>query len=115
MTIGPVIALTPFAEKVRGWLAEVLIIFGKVPMFYYLLHILVIHISALILNIILTGSSHQEWYGSAPYAQVPEESRWGLPLLYLVFLIDVIVLYFLCRWYSKYKSAHPEKKWLKYI
>lgn len=115
MTLGPVMALVPFAEKVRGWLSEVLIIFGKVPMFYYLLHILIIHISALILNIMRVGSAHQQWYVSAPYAQVPEEGRWGLPLLYLVFLIDVIMLYFLCRWYSKYKFAHPEKKWLKYI
>ncbi|HTE12412.1 MAG TPA: heparan-alpha-glucosaminide N-acetyltransferase domain-containing protein, partial [Chitinophagaceae bacterium] len=43
MTLGPLIALVPFAEKLRGWFAEVLTVFGKVPLFYYLLHILLIH------------------------------------------------------------------------
>lgn len=115
MTLGPLIALIPFAEKARGWLANVLSVFGHVPFFYYLLHIPLIHVSALFINYIREGNIHQDWYNTAPYAQVPEANRWGLPLLYLVFIIDVTLLCFLCRWYSNYKSAHPEKKWLKYL
>ena len=115
MTLGPLIALVPFAEKVRGWFAEVLIIFGKVPLFYYLLHILLIHIAALIVNLLREGNMHQEWYGTAPYAQVPEAHRWGLPLLYLVFVMVEIVLYLACRLYATYKAEHSGKKWLKYL
>ena len=115
MTLGPAIALMPFAEKAKGWLASALETFGKVPMFYYLLHILVIHISALVVTLIREGKIFSEWYANAPYAWVPDEHRWPLGLLYMVFLIDVVLLYFLCRWYARYKFAHPEQRWLKYF
>ena len=115
MTLGPVIALVPFAEKVKGWFANVLTVFGKVPMFYYIMHILIIHLSAILINIMHGAHGYAEWYQNAPYVWVPEDFRWPLPLLYAVFMIDVILLYFLCRWYMRYKFAHPEKEWLKYL
>ncbi|HYC27837.1 MAG TPA: heparan-alpha-glucosaminide N-acetyltransferase domain-containing protein, partial [Chitinophagaceae bacterium] len=115
MTLGPVIALTPFAEKARGWLADVLAIFGKVPFFYYVLHIPLIHVSAIILNEILGISGYAQFYASAPYVGMPPELRWHLWMLYLVYVIDVVILYVLCRWYVGYKFAHPDKKWLRYL
>ena len=115
MTLGPMILLVPFVENVKGWFAKVLSTLGRVPFFYYLLHILVIHISALVVQLIRQGAVHHEWYSYAPFAQVPEEFRWSLPLLYLVFIIDVTILYFVCRWYARYKMEHPEKKWLAFI
>jgi uncharacterized membrane protein len=115
MTLGPLIALVPFAEKARGWLAGVLTVFGKVPFFYYILHILLIHLLALGLNFALYGSPHQEWYTTAPYAGVPEAHRWGLPLLYLIFIIAEALLYMACRAYGNYKSNYPQQLWLKYL
>ena len=115
MTLGPLIALVPFAEKVRGWFANVLITFGKVPFFYYLLHIPLIHVAALVVNYLKEGNFHQDWYGTAPFTELPEQFHWSLPLLYLVYLIVEVILYFACRQYAKYKAGHPEKKWLKYI
>jgi uncharacterized membrane protein len=115
MTLGPLIALLPWAEKASGWLSGFLKIFGQVPMFFYLMHILLIHLSAFVVNMILYGAVHQSWYDSAPFTQMPEEYRWGLPLLYFVFVIDVILLYRLCKWYAGYKRSHPEQTWLKYI
>jgi uncharacterized membrane protein len=115
MTLGPLIAWVPFAEKSKGWLANVFSVFGRVPLFYYILHILLIHSLALGLNGILYGNPHQEWYATAPYAAVPGANRWGLPLLYLVFVIAEIFLFLACRWYSRYKGAHPERVWLKYL
>lgn len=115
MTLGPVIALIPFAERVRGRFANILVSFGRVPMFYYLLHIPLIHISALIVMLLREATIQWGRYATAPYTWMPEENRWGLPLLYLVFVIDIILLYFACRWYGKYKFDHPEKKWLKYL
>src|SRR5258708_5283484 len=47
MTLGPMIALLPLAERVRGRLADVFATFGRVPLFYYLLHIPLIHVTAL--------------------------------------------------------------------
>lgn len=115
MTLGPVIALVPWAEKVKGGFADILKIVGRVPMFYYLLHLLLIHLSAFIVNLVRSGSIHQDWYITAPLVGVPEDQRWGLPWLYLVWFIDVIILFFACRWYARYKSNHPEKLWLKYL
>ncbi len=115
MTLGPLIALVPLAEKARGRGTEMLKIFGKVPFFYYLLHIPLIHMSALLVNFLQTGATHQEWYGYAPFASVPPESQWSLPMLYLVFAIDVVILYISCRWYVGYKFSHPDSKWLKFI
>ena len=115
MALGPTIALIPLAEKVSGWFANVLTTFGRVPFFYYLLHIPLIHLSALAVNFIRDGSMHQELYATAPYTGMPPELQWNLLLLYLVFTIDVVILYFVCRWYENHKFSHPQSKWLKYI
>jgi uncharacterized membrane protein len=115
MTLGPLIALLPLAERSSGWLASVLQTIGRVPMFYYLLHILLIHVSALVTNLIVSGTTHQDWYGSAPFVEVDEGQRWSLGLLYFVYCIDLIILYLACSWYGKFKFNHPEIKWLKYI
>jgi uncharacterized membrane protein len=115
MTLGPLIALSPLAERLRGRMAETLATFGKVPFFYYLLHIPLIHISALLVNAIVTGAPHQEWYSTAPYAQVPKESQWSLGMLYMVFMIDLVLLYFSCRWYVEYKARNSGRKILKFL
>jgi uncharacterized membrane protein len=115
MTIGPLIALVPWAEKATGWVANAAITIGRVPLFYYLVHILLIHLSAFVVNLLIFGTIHQDWYTTAPFVGVPEDQRWGLPLLYLVWVIDVVILYFICNSYAKYKLGHPEKAWLKYL
>lgn len=115
MTLGPIIALVPWAEKTRGRLADAVKIIGRVPMFYYLLHLLLIHLSAFIVNLLLYGDIHQDWYTNAPFVGMAEDQQWGLPLLYLVWAIDVIILYYICRWYARYKADHPEIGWMKYI
>jgi len=115
MTLGPLIALMPYAEKAKGWLSKMFILFGRVPLFYYLLHIPLIHLSALFVTYIREGSIYPAWYASAPFTSIPEGHRWGLGLLYLVYVLDVIILYFACKWYAQYKFTHPGKKWLKYI
>jgi uncharacterized membrane protein len=115
MTLGPLILLVPFVEKAKGWFANVLTVFGRVPFFYYLMHILVIHVSALAVQMITNGQMNHEWFAYAPFTQVPQEFRWPLSWLYLVFLIDIVLLYFMCRWYLNFKSRNPQIGWLKYL
>ncbi|GHN02305.1 membrane protein [Cytophagales bacterium WSM2-2] len=115
MTLGPTILLMPLAEKIKGEFMNAVRIIGQVPMFYYLLHLLLIHITALGVNLVLFGGLQQEWYTTIPFIKVPEEQQWGLPMLYFVWILDVAILFFACRWYASYKSKHPEMKWLKYI
>ena len=114
MTLGPMIALIPAAERARGWIASAMVTVGRVPLFYYLLHIPLIHASALVVNRVRTGAAHDEWYAYAPFASVPEEGRWSLALLYLVFAVNVALLYAACRWYAGVKQRRPGG-WRRYI
>lgn len=114
MTLGPSIAFLPFAESARGWIARALVTFGRVPMFYYLLHIPLIHVSALAVGLMRDGVMHNEWYATAPFTFVPEEYRWSLGLLYLVFVVDVALLYVACRWFERVK-ARQSSPWLRYV
>ncbi|HZY82282.1 MAG TPA: heparan-alpha-glucosaminide N-acetyltransferase domain-containing protein [Cyclobacteriaceae bacterium] len=115
MTLGPLIALIPYAEKMKGAVAGFFRVMGSVPFFYYLLHIPLIHITAVIINMILFGNAHHEWYHIAPFAQVPPENMWDLPLLYIAFVIDVALLYVACRWYADFKIKNPQLAWTKFI
>jgi uncharacterized membrane protein len=114
MTLGPMIAVLPYAEKMRGWSARVLETFGRVPMFYYLLHIPLIHAISLIAWYLRDGTVHAEWFNTAPFVQVPDDQRWSLLLLYLVFAIAVALLYPACAWYAKRKAERP-KSWLRFV
>lgn len=114
MTLGPSILLMPFVERAQNGFSKAIIIFGRVPLFYYLMHIPVIHITSVIVNLLREGVTHGDWYATAPYVWYQGEP-WPLSLLYLVFIVDVSLLYFLCRWYERYKFMHPEKAWLQWI
>ena len=116
MTLGPTIALLPVAERAKGRIANVLATFGRVPMAYYLMHIPAIHLAALAVMYLRYGTVSASWYASAPFASVPDDKRWSLGLLYLVFALVVTLLYFPCRWYARVK-ADPTRKawWMSYI
>jgi len=115
MTLGPLMLLFPWAEHAKGWLVNILTTFGRVPFFYYLLHIPAIHVGAILINYFRKGVLGAQWYATAPYVWVPPEFRWPLYLLYMEWICVVVMLYFLCRWYARYKSVHPEKRWLRYL
>lgn len=106
MTLGPTIALVALVERARGPITSALETFGRVPLFYYLLHIPLIHLSALLVNALRTGASQQQWYARAPFVFVENPAeRWSLALLYLVFVVDVALLYLACRWWVRRRTA----------
>jgi uncharacterized membrane protein len=115
MTLGPLIACIPIGEKASGWMAKLFTTFGKVPLFYYILHILVIHLGALVIDYCREGVIFPDWYSTAPFVEMEPAHRWGLGLLYLEFALDVAFLYWVCSWYAKYKQTHASSKWLKYL
>jgi uncharacterized membrane protein len=116
MTLGPSLIFLALTESSSGWLSDTLKTIGRVPMFYYLVHIYVIHLAAM-LAAEFTGFGWrsmvlQNWIsfgsGLAGYG-------FSLAFTYAVWLSIVIVLYFLCRWYDRYKRANAEKWWLSYL
>ncbi len=107
MTLGPTIALIPVLERARGWLADALAVVGRVPFFYYLLHIPLIHLLAIAVSVIRTGAVSPWLFGNHPLAPgpAPDGYRWSLGLLYLVWLIAVVMLYGASSWYAKRRAS----------
>jgi uncharacterized membrane protein len=114
MTLGPSLALLPFLERVKGALGTLLETFGRVPLFYYLLHIPIIHLTALLVFLLRDGTVNAQPFATAPYVFLPEPQRWSLPLLYLVFAAVIAILYVPCRWYAGFKARHP-RSWARYV
>lgn len=113
MTLGPAIALLPWAERAQGWVARALTTIGRVPMFYYLSHILVIHLLAIATMWMRFGEFRHEWYATAPYTWLPDH-RWDLVTLYAVWAVAIAVLYPLCAAYARRKATRPAP-WMRYL
>jgi uncharacterized membrane protein len=116
MTLGPIIALIPWLEHARGALARTVIIFGRVPFFFYMLHIPLIHAIALVVSKIRLGYVSHWLFTNHPMGdpEPPDEYVWSLPLLYLVWGITIVLLYFVCRWFAGVKAKRSDW-WLKYL
>jgi uncharacterized membrane protein len=113
MTIGPGIAVLPLLERWQGRLPKFFTVYGRVPMFYYILHIYLIHTMALVLALFMKVPAHYFVGGNAIFAPKP---NWGfnLPMVYMFWVIAILLLYYPCRWFMKIKMSH-KKWWLSYI
>jgi uncharacterized membrane protein len=116
MTLGPMLVVLAFAEGRRGRLAEIVTTFGRVPMFYYLLHIPLIHFAACLVSMARQGQVNPWLFANHPVAAgpAPPGYPWSLGLLYAVFAVCVTVLYFPCRWYAELR-ARRKSNWLSYL
>ena len=117
MTLGPaMLALSALEGKSPRVLGPALTI-GKVPLFYYILHIPLIHLIAVLICYARYG--HVYWMfqspGPAQYPVTPPPG-WGLslPAIYLVWGLVVLLLYPLCVWFARLKRRH-EHAWLSYL
>lgn len=116
MTLGPTIALIPVLEGARGMLARWLTVFGRVPFFYYLLHIPLIHLLALGVSWLRQGEVSPWLFTNHPMGNppAPEGYTWTLGQLYLTWLVAVVLLYVPCRWYADLKARRRDW-WLSYL
>jgi uncharacterized membrane protein len=116
MTIGPMLIVLPFLENARGHVTRWLSVFGKVPFFYYVLHIPLIHLIAVGISMIRTPDSTGWLFANHPMLppDVPPGYRWPLPMLYLVTAIVVTILYFPCRWFTRRKAESP-RPWMRFL
>ena len=116
MTLGPTIALIPLLESARGKLAEWLSVFGRVPFFFYLLHIPLIHALALLVSKVRLGTVSSWLFTNHPMGNPdpPDGYTWGLGLLYAVWAVAIVLLYLACRWYADVKARRSDG-WLRYL
>ncbi len=105
MTLGPAIMLLPFLEHPTSRLARALEVFGRVPMFYYLLHIPLIHVLAMIMSVARSGNVSPWLFENHPMGMSPPQPDyvWRLWQLYLVTVVAIVLLYPACRWFGEYK------------
>lgn len=115
MTLGPALMALPWLDRVnaeRG-LARVLQVFGRVPLFYYVLHLFLIHTLA----ILVANAVHQPsgWLRGGPMMLFPPEHYGhGLPFIYAMWATVVVLLYLPCKWFMEYKRRHSDW-WLSYF
>jgi len=104
-------------ENVSNRFTKFISVYGRVPMFYYLCHLLLIHLGAM-LAAVLTG---YHWYDMVSFdtwiTELPRFKGYGFSLgaVYLIWIALILILYPLCRKYDSYKSRHKEKWWLSYL
>ena len=116
MTLGPAMIVLALLDRgTPRWLRPVLV-FGRVPLFYYLLHIPLIHGLAVVLAYIHFG--HAEWLFANPTGggppPMPANYGYGLAAVYLIWICVVLALYPLCRWFAEVKRRRREP-WLSYL
>ncbi len=119
ITIGPALLALAWLEKFKNKFTAAIKVYGRVALFYYVLHIYLIHVFSAITFFMrghhmseafdLTAQSHFPFYFLIPGEGV------HLPVVYLVWLALIVMLYPLCKWYDRYKTNHKEKWWLSYL
>jgi uncharacterized membrane protein len=116
MTLGPLLVAIPLLENTGGRVARWLGVFGRVPFFYYVLHIPIIHLVAVLISLFRTPESTGWLVANHPMMppDVPPGYEWSLPLLYGVTAVVVVGLYFPCRWFAKVKARAPGR-WTRYL
>lgn len=117
MTIGPAFLFLSFTEKAKGKIVDVVSVYGRVPMFYYLIHIYIIHLVAMISSAFRPGQDWTLWIMKKPIWFTHDLRGYGfsLPIAYLIWIAIVVGLYPLCKRYDAYKQANKQKWWLSYL
>ena len=116
MTLGPTIASIPLMERLTGPLTRVVGVFGRVPFFYYVLHIPLIHALAILVSKVRFGYVNAWLFTNHPMGnpRPPAGYMWSLWLLYLIWATAILMLYFSCRWFANLKSRRKDW-WLSYL
>jgi len=114
MTLGVMCLVISIVDGVQNKFISFCSIFGRVPFFYYLIHLYLIH-SIMLVIMFLQGFRWTDM-SFAPFRfGRAEGSGIELWVVYLVWISIVGLLYPICKWYGKYKLSHKENKWLRYL
>lgn len=116
MTLGVTFIFLAHTEKLKGKVADFFKVFGRVPFFYYILHLYLIHGLAL-LYAELSGFGWETMILKDWVTETPALKGYGLNLdmLYLVWIGIILLLYPLCKKFDLYKQNNKNKSWLSYL
>jgi uncharacterized membrane protein len=116
MTIGPAILALACFDRPTVSIARPFVIFGRVPLFFYLLHVPLIHLVSLAFAWFRYGDA-SFLLGHLAFSDrslFPVEYGYPLPVIYLVWILVVLCLYPPCRWFAGVKERRRDA-WLSYL
>jgi uncharacterized membrane protein len=117
MTLGPALLMLAAVDRTIPAVLRPALVFGRVPMFYFVLHLPLIHLLAGIVSAARFHDTHG-MFASPDLAHYPftPPPGWGfsLPVVYAIWIGVVVVLYPACRWFAALKARRREV-WLSYL
>jgi uncharacterized membrane protein len=116
MTLSGVFLFLANSERLKGKIVAFISVYGRVPFFYYILHIYIIHILAMVFAQI-TGFGWQKMVLPTFVTLAPGLQGYGISLfwVYLLWISIVLALYPACKWFDRYKQNHKDIWWLSYL
>jgi uncharacterized membrane protein len=117
ITIGPALLMLSFLDTIKNRLTDTLKIYGRVALFYYLMHLFLIHMLATIF-FFARGNTMEKAIAAKsdhPFYFVVAGEGCGLAMVYVIWILIIAALYPLCKMYDRYKTNHKEKWWLSYL
>ena len=116
MTLGPALVVLALLDRETPRLLRPFLVFGRVPLFYYLLHLPLIHGLAVLVEGQRFAST--PWLFHVPFGprsfEVPANAGLGLPAVYLAWLTAILILYPICTWFAGVKRRRRDA-WLSYL
>jgi len=106
MTLGPAFTFLALFDREPGWIARRAIVFGRVPLFFYLLHLPLIHGGAVLVSQIDRGSI-VPWLIAPPQDQIKTDYGYSLGIVYAAWILTLLALYPLCVWFGEQKQSYP--------
>jgi uncharacterized membrane protein len=116
VTLGFVFLFLANTENLKGRIVNFFSTFGRVPFFYYIIHIYLIHILALFMAE-LSGFGWEKMILSDWVSEVSRLKGFGfsLSVVYIIWIFIIAFLYPFCKKFDKYKQTHKDKWWLSYL
>lgn len=115
MTLSIMFFMLRFADTKDNLFTRIFVTYGRVPLFFYVIHWYVIHLSMYVM-LFFQGATWEELpFGLMNFGRPSQEVGLELPYIYLYWICMVAAMYPLCLWYGKYKASHPQNKLLKYL
>lgn len=113
--IGIAFLVLYLSEKFENRFTGILSVYGKVPLFYFTIHLFLIH-SLMFAMLFMQGFTSADFvFGAFNNGRPKTGGGVDLAFIYMIWIGVVAVLYPLCLWYGKYKSEHRKNKLLKYL